>query len=222
MSAITDTTNATAAASGSFAQAMGAGTMGKEDFLLLLVTQLQNQDPMNPEDPTEFTAQLAQFSSLEQLFEVNNNLGEVVTSSGEMERLSALSMIGKEVVADNGQFRFSGEPMKLGYRLESEASDVSLHVIDGNGVNKASIPVQETAAGEHFIDWDGSGLDGNPLPEGDYQLVVKALNAQDEILPTEALVKSTIRGVDMRGDGHWLVSDAGEFLLGHIASVRDL
>jgi flagellar basal-body rod modification protein FlgD len=68
--------------------------MGKEDFLTLMVEQLKNQDPMNPADATEFTAQLAQFSSLEQLFNINSSLEEMGSSTAEMQRLSALSMIG--------------------------------------------------------------------------------------------------------------------------------
>lgn len=63
--------------------------MGKEDFLTLLVTQLQNQDPLNPDDPTEFTAQLAQFSSLEQLFNINESMDEVVSSVSDSQKLSA-------------------------------------------------------------------------------------------------------------------------------------
>ena len=87
----------------------GNDIMGKEDFLTLLVAQLQNQDPLNPDDPTEFTAQLAQFSSLEQLFNLNESMDKVATSVNDSQKLSALSMIGKEVAYADSEFTLKGE-----------------------------------------------------------------------------------------------------------------
>ncbi|MEE4253115.1 MAG: flagellar hook capping FlgD N-terminal domain-containing protein, partial [Desulfuromusa sp.] len=91
-------------------------SMGKDDFLLLLVAQLENQDPMNPADATEFTSQLAQFSSLEQLENANKSLEGLAAMSSEMERMSALGLIGQDIVAQTSEFHFSGDPLQLGYR----------------------------------------------------------------------------------------------------------
>ncbi|WP_305043276.1 flagellar hook assembly protein FlgD [Geoalkalibacter sp.] len=213
----------TAAGGGVLTKNLGNGAvMGKDDFLRLLVTQLQNQDPLNPQDPTEFTAQLAQFSSLEQLFAVNDNLGRMAQGSLEMERLSALSMIGTEAVSGSGAFSFNGNPVNLGIQLDIPAHEVSLHVLDANGRNLANIPVGAAGAGEHFVSWDGTGLNGDKLPPGNYQVVTRALNASEEIVPSKALVKSRITGVDMVGGTNWLVSNSGNFRLQDIVSVRDL
>ncbi|WP_305045779.1 flagellar hook assembly protein FlgD [Geoalkalibacter sp.] len=212
-----------AAGGGALTKNLGNGAvMGKDDFLRLLVTQLQNQDPLNPQDPTEFTAQLAQFSSLEQLFAVNDNLGRMAQGSLEMERLSALSMIGTEAVSASGGFSFKGHPVNLGFQLDIPAHEVSLHVLDATGRNLANIPVGAAAAGEHFVGWDGTGLNGDKLPPGDYQVVARALNASEESIPAKALVKTRITGVDMIGGVNWLVSDSGNFRLRDIQSVRGL
>ena len=220
MSSVSDVTTA---GGGVLTKNLGGGAvMGKDDFLKLLVTQLKNQDPLKPQDPTEFTAQLAQFSSLEQLFAVNESLEKMAAGSAETERLSALSMIGKEVVSEGGRLRYSGEPLNLGYRLDTPAHEVSLHVLDDSGRNLASIPAGETGTGEHFVSWDGSGLDGNQLAAGEYQLVVKAVDANEEATPASALVKSTITGLEMAGGQNKLVSAAGDFLLKDIVSVRDI
>jgi flagellar basal-body rod modification protein FlgD len=203
MSSVSDVTTA---GGGVLTKNLGGGAvMGKDDFLKLLVTQLKNQDPLKPQDPTEFTAQLAQFSSLEQLFAVNESLEKMAAGSAETERLSALSMIGKEVVSEGGRLRYSGEPLNLGYRLDTPAHEVSLHVLDDSGRNLAS-----------------SGLDGNQLAAGEYQLVVKAVDANEEATPASALVKSTITGLEMAGGQNKLVSAAGDFLLKDIVSVRDI
>ena len=82
-------------------------SMGKEDFLQLLVAQLQNQDPLNPSDPTEFTAQLAQFSQLEQMTNMTESLEGLTLMSSEMQQMSALSLMGQEVTAQTEAFHFS-------------------------------------------------------------------------------------------------------------------
>lgn len=200
----------------------GGNNLGKEDFLKLLVTQLQNQDPLNPSDPTEFTAQLATFSSLEQLFAVNANLGKMAASSGDIERLSALGLIGKEVVSTSGGFRLGAEGVELGYHLDVPASEVSLSILDGSGRAVAALAPPSTAAGEHFLRWNGTNFTGQALPPGDYTLVAQARAADESSVPAKALVKGTVTGVDLGASGSVLVSNAGDFRLKDVASVRNL
>lgn len=197
----------------------GTQAMGKDDFLKLLVTQLQNQDPLNPSDPTEFTAQLAQFSSLEQLFAVNDSLTRMASSSGDMERLSALSLIGREVTADGGIFRLGSDGAKIGYRLEASAREVTVHVLDATGRTVASIPAKETGAGEHFFQWDGKDQYGEPVAPGEYGLVVTAIAGKEEAVPATALVRGTVTGVDLGSSGSVLVSTAGDFRLKDVVRV---
>jgi len=78
-------------------------TMGKEDFLRLFTTQLKAQDPLNPMDSTQFTAQLAQFSSLEQLTNINTSLANMVSSQYSLQNVMATGMIGKEVQLANDE-----------------------------------------------------------------------------------------------------------------------
>ena len=204
-------------------QATGSkNALGKDDFLTLLVTQLQNQDPLNPSDPTEFTAQLAQFSSLEQLFAANESLGKMAAANSDVERLSALSVIGKTVVSDSGQFRLGESPVELGYRLETPASEVSLHVLDGTGRAVAEIPCSETGAGEHFLSWDGRNAEGDLVPAGEYSLVARAVTGKEEAVESAALVRGKVTGVDLGSSGSLLVSTAGDFRLGDVVSVREM
>jgi len=188
-------------------------SMGKEDFLKLLVAQLENQDPMNPSDPTEFTAQLAQFSQLEQLTNANESLEGLATMSSEMERMSALGLIGQDVVAQTDQFHFSGETMEFGYRLETPADDVKLYVLSETGSTLATITAQETDPGEYFIDWDGYSDFGMPLDPGDYSLVVKAVNEEDSLIESVPLIKGRVEAVDMTGSSTQLETSSGIFAM---------
>ncbi|BCR06631.1 basal-body rod modification protein FlgD [Desulfuromonas versatilis] len=196
--------------------------MGKEDFLQLLVAQLQNQDPLNPQDPTEFTAQLAQYSSLEQLFTVNQNLEQMASGSAEMERVAALSMIGREVVTESSTFSLDGKPVELGYRLGQAAADVRLQVLNSNGQMVADLSAEELSAGSHFLSWDGKGSDGQPLPAGQYSLTIKASDSQQQALSARSLVKGTVDGVEMGSSGSVLTTNAGSFALAKVISVKDL
>lgn len=183
--------------------------MGKEDFLMLLVAQLENQDPMNPQDGSEFTAQLAQFSQLEQLSNVNENLQSLTTMSSEMERQSALSLIGTVVIAETEEFQFNGEPMELGYDLETEADEVKLYILGPTGENLATLSASDGTPGQHFFEWDGLGDTGALLDPGDYSLVVRAVDADDQVVPSESLLKGIVYGVDLDSDGSLLETSSG-------------
>lgn len=206
--------------SGYGSQTTSAGTadvsMGKEDFLKLLVAQLENQDPMNPADPTEFTAQLAQFSQLEQLTNVNKSLEGLNSMSSEMQRMSALGLIGQDVVANSDQFIFDGETVRLGYRLELPAEEVNLYVLNQSGSTMAQLRMTDTAAGEHFIDWDGTTDLGEILSSGDYTLVAKAVDKNDENIAVETLVQGRVEAVDMSGSETRLETSAGIFAISRL------
>jgi len=199
--------------------ASGANALGKDEFLTLMVEQLKNQDPMNPADATEFTAQLAQFSSLEQLFNVNDNLESMGNTSAEVQRLSALAMIGTEVVTTSSDFKFNGEPIKLGYDLDAAADSGSLYIRDAAGNSVGSFPLEDMEAGTHFFEWDGTDGNGNTLIDGNYTLGVSAFNGEDAVV-AKSLIRSRVVGVDMADGTEMLVTDSGDYRYADVQSVR--
>jgi flagellar basal-body rod modification protein FlgD len=196
-------------------------SMGKEDFLTLLVAQLQNQDPLNPDDATEFTAQLAQFSSLEQLFTLNESMESLVASNATSDRLSTLSTIGKDVTYHGDKFKYEGNPVEIGYELDGAASDLTL-TLQHNGATIATLDGTELTEGSHFITWDGLTEKGEPAPVGDYKILISAKAVDGESVGVAPLIKSEVTGVDMDGDsGGMLITQAGTVKFSDILGVYE-
>jgi len=195
--------------------------MGKEDFLSLLVAQLQNQDPLNPDDPTEFTAQLAQFSSLEQLHNLNDSMDNLVTSNANSDKLSTLSTIGKEVVYQDGSFTFNGEPITLGYKLDGPAQEVNL-ALQLDGATVATLKGVELSAGNHFLTWNGLTKDGQPAAHGNYKIIIQAKAGEGLSVAANPLIRSEVTGVDLDGEfGGILITEAGKVEFNTILGVYE-
>jgi len=198
----------------------GGSVLGKDEFLKLLVTQLQNQDPLNPSDPTEFTAQLAQFSSLEQLFSVNESLERMSRSNQELERLSAFSLIGRQVEVAGPDFHFDGNPVEFGYVLDTPATAVNVRVLDNHGQVVAVLPHAEGEAGPHYYGWDGTGVSGQPLAPGNYSLQVERVDGDGASL-VSSRISSVVSGVELGAFGSVLKTGAGDFGLSEVLSVNE-
>jgi flagellar basal-body rod modification protein FlgD len=196
--------------------------MGKDDFLSLLVAQLKNQDPLEPEDPTAFTAQLAQFSSLEQLANLNTTMEGLTTAQANSARLSSLSLIGKDITYNGSTVTLEGKPVEIGYQLDGTASSVTLSIQDANGKTVRTIQAADTElkAGNHFISWDGKDQEGNLLANGKYTLVLQASAAgEGASIAAAPLVRSVVTGIDLSSG--IITTRAGEVLFKNIIGVME-
>lgn len=148
--------------------------LGTDDFLNLLVTQLKYQDPMNPMESQEFSVQLAQFSSLEQLFGMNETLLAIQKSLAENQNENILDCIGKVVkTSGNGVSITGGIVDSSVYSLNSFA-DVNISVYDAMGSEIRSINAGLKAPGEYSTGWDGLNNEGNMVGDGVYSIEINA------------------------------------------------
>jgi flagellar basal-body rod modification protein FlgD len=212
----TITSNSTTQVTGSIAKT----SMGKEDFLTLLVTQLQNQDPLNPSDPTEFTAQLSQFSSLEQLTTVNDNLEGLMTYNSRQQQLASLSLLGQDVVARADQFELSGDAITLGYQLPATVDQIQMVIQDDQGNVVATLETDDTEAGEHFFTWDGTTDSGSQAPSGSYALLISATVGDETKIDSVPLIKGTVTGVDLSDPQGEVLTAGGSFSLDDIIRIK--
>jgi flagellar basal-body rod modification protein FlgD len=167
---------------GALTQALGAGgskALGQEAFLKLLVAQLQNQDPLNPQENYEFVAQLAQFSSLEQSIGINDRLDALALQNQGLQNSQIVGLVGKEatvkgdIVTLNGQ----GAIVPISFTLNDAAEESTIVIRDAAGRTVRTIPVAAKAAGTVTVTWNGQNDAGNPQPAGPYKVSVTAKNA---------------------------------------------
>jgi flagellar basal-body rod modification protein FlgD len=170
--------------------------LGKEDFLQLLVAQLQAQDPLSPMDAQDFSAQLAQFSALEQMSNVNVNLEKIHALEISMANTSALDLIGRNVDAPgNNVIHNKGESHTLRYSLENNASVVQVDIFDSFGNRVASVGLNDQNAGNNRVIWNGSDSLGNPLEKGIYSFRVEARTAEGNAVGTSTLAEGQVTEV---------------------------
>jgi flagellar basal-body rod modification protein FlgD len=180
--------------------------MGKDDFLQLLVTQLSNQDPLNPMDGQQFAAQLAQFSSVEQLINLNDSMSAQAEMTGllsqNMNNGVATGLIGKQIVASGNQVGL-GESgtAPVGFELDSAANDITIAIKDASGIVVRTIQMGSTKAGTHEVPWDGRGDGGSRLPEGVYSFEVTGKDADGKAVTAAPIMKGTIDRVSFGADG---------------------
>jgi flagellar basal-body rod modification protein FlgD len=180
--------------------------LGKEDFLKLLVAQLSTQDPLNPVEGQEFTAQLAQFSSLEQMSNVNKNLEEIQKFNVSMVNSSALDLIGKKVNAPGNTFDHNaGETSALSFNLGGEAASVAIDVFDSTGLKVDSIKLTQQSAGLQTAVWDGTDKSGKLLPKGNYSFAVAAEDSVGNVVPTELFSSGLVKDVILENDKAYAV-----------------
>jgi flagellar basal-body rod modification protein FlgD len=194
--------------------------LGKDDFLSLLITQLQHQDPLNPTDSVEFTAQLAQFSSLEQLANINDNLSILMNYEASINNSQAVRLIGKEITA-NGNFLklTAGESVGCNFKLDGNAALVVVTIYDASGAYIKSLESQDLAAGQHQIVWDGTDKEGNAVPGGNYTFEVIAADADGGSVKTSTFFGGIVDKIMFENNVTYVFVEGNKIALGDVIQV---
>jgi flagellar basal-body rod modification protein FlgD len=175
-------------------------------FIRLLTAQMSNQDPLEPTSNTEFVAQLASFSSVEQQILTNDKLTALMDRMGLGGSGDVGSWIGKEVLVEGGYTRFSGDPIKVEVEPVDGSKSAILVVRDEEGVIVARKPVKNGATD---LSWDGTNTQANPVEPGLYSFRLEA-SADDKVISTQnAKVFSEVSEVRLTENGTQLVTVGG-------------
>jgi flagellar basal-body rod modification protein FlgD len=195
--------------------------MGKDDFMQLLVTQLQHQDPLNPTDSTEFTAQLAQFSSLEQLGNINTNLEDLQLYQASINNAQAVSFIGKEISAHGDTIELAnGESVSCRFELDASAEQVVVNIYDQFGNYVRTLEAAGLAAGDQALTWDGKDSRGGRSADGEYRFEVLASGVDDEPVNAKTFTTGTVTGVTFVDNATYLMAGGRQIAMGDVVEVH--
>jgi flagellar basal-body rod modification protein FlgD len=177
-------------------------TLGKDDFLKLLMAQMQNQDPTQPADSNQFVAQLAQFSEVEQLTSMNSSMTSMLYGQAAAAQTAAASLVGKDVVYRSDSVTLTaGQPVAGQGQLASDAATVAVQVTDSNGKVVRTIQLGAEAAGKVTYSWDGRDDAGNTLPPGTYSIKINAADSKGNAVAAEQRATGVVSGIAFDSSG---------------------
>jgi flagellar basal-body rod modification protein FlgD len=167
-----------------------------QQFLNLLVTELQNQNPLDPTNSTDFINQLTSYANFDQQQTLNSNMGTLVSSLNSLLTLNSSNYIGQTVTAKTDTGTLKDGQISFGYSLESAASDVTLSVKDSSG-NTVWTGSGTTTSGTNSFTWDGTTTDGTQLTDGgQYTLNVSATDSTGQSVYGYTTVTGKVTSID--------------------------
>lgn len=187
-------------------EAGSKGELGKNEFLELLVAQLNNQNPLEPQGNGEFIAQLAQFSQVEGIEKLNGSMGSLLSGYQSSQALQASSLVGRKVIVPTDKAVVdTSETFKASLVLPVSSSNVYVNVYDSVGSVVSRVNLGEQQAGNVSFMWDGKDSSGNTLPPGTYKFEAQATYADD--------TKSLYTLLPANVDSVTLAQNGGELML---------
>lgn len=197
-----------------------AGEVDSQDrFLKLLVTQLQNQDPLNPMDNAQMTSQLAQISTVDGIEKLNATLQMILNGSNESQAMQAAALVGHGVMVPGSSLMLEDGFALGGVELAEPADRVSVVIRDGSGLAVKTLELGGLDAGSRIFSWDGTDDAGTQAAAGTYSIAVSAQRGEDKVGAT-ALQMGVVSSVARTGQGVSLnVGALGAFSM---ADVREI
>lgn len=186
----------------------GPRQLGQGDFLKLLVTQLKNQDPLNPTENTEFVAQLAQFSQLDQSAKQAQLLQQSLDAQTASLQFTLLPIVGRTIGVDRSLIQLGDGPAPISYVVEQDAATVHISILDQQGQAVRTLEYRNRPAGQNLSEWDGKNQNGTLMPAGIYRYALSATDSQGAAVIAQNMAQLTVSGVRMEeGRAKLLVGD---------------
>lgn len=200
--------------------------LGKDDFLQLLVTQLRYQDPLQPMKDEDFVAQLAQFSSLEQLANLNENQQQALDwdylQMQTINNTMATSLIGRDVKANYNTVYLDRDNLpQINFSTGEFAQEIKIQITDGDGTVIRTLIQKDVAPGAHSIEWNGRNENGERVPEDFYYISISGIDGSDESFAPSTFLEGRVTGVIYREGSAYLKVNGVEIPLSAVISIDE-
>lgn len=217
VSSITSTTDTTAAAA-AMKKSLG---MNKDDFMQLFIAQLKYQDPLKPQDPSAMLDQLSQLSLVEQSYNSNTALNNLLTAQNNSATLSTVSFIGKDVKANGNSVSFDGtSPASMRFNLSGSVDSAEITIRDTSGKVVRTITTAGLSQGETASVWDGRDNNGTLLPAAAYSFSVNGTTTGGNTVLATTYTSGRIDGISIVNGSPVLTVGAASIALSDVISVK--
>ncbi len=207
--------------SGSTTKTTGKSELDRDAFLMLLVTQFQYQDPLNPMEDKEFIAQLAQFSALEQSMQMNESITSLTEEVARQTSINITNYIGKEVSARGYGISKSGSDVSvIQFAGAEEMASCSINILDASGTIVRTVNLGSQSSGIHDFVWDGKKTDGSEAPDGTYTVALSGKNSDGEMVYIDTSVSGRVTGTSSYNGEYYLSLTGGRTVL--LSNVREV
>lgn len=193
-----ETTNVSQSTSSQSLDAFGGKTIGeqKTQFLRMLIEQLKHQDPMNPQDASQFTQHMMQMGQMEQLMNLNTSMTQMAAAQQGAMISQYSSIVGKDVLTSGNNFQISETNSgEMRFNLPSNPQAIEINVFDQYGNLVRSFDPSIMVSGDHTVQFDGKNSKGEDLPAGYYSYTVDALDHESEPIQTKTYSKGQISSI---------------------------
>ncbi|MCX7674894.1 MAG: flagellar biosynthesis protein FlgD [Bdellovibrionaceae bacterium] len=202
---------------------VGNDKLDKDAFMKIMLVQMKHQDPTNPLKSHEMAAQLAQFSSLEQMQNMNQSLDELKAQNKPLESFQTLNLIGKKIAGDSAQiYRVKGDrDHDISYRIPSEAQKLTIQIKDERGDTVRQVTLSGVKAGQQVWSWNGQDQNGKVLPAGNYRVSIEAISNFGKKMPVTTSFEGTVTGVNFTPQGAILLVGNQTVRLSDVRKIED-
>ncbi|MCW4456286.1 hypothetical protein OK348_15980 [Flavobacterium sp. MXW15] len=179
-------------------------TLDQADFLRLMTTQLQHQDPLKPMDNSQMVAQMAQLSTVQGINDLNSTVQGFQQAMSSDQILRGAALVGHEVLVPSSKLALEDEGDVSGTVAAPSAGFVTVDVTDANGVLVRQVSVEAKEAGEVAFSWDGTDTAGNRMPAGSYSISASHSDTSGEKTKLNTYVQAPVESVTVGSDGLYL------------------
>ena len=203
-------------------EALKEQKLGQEDFIKLMTTQMNHQDPMKPMENGEFLSEMAQFSTVSGLKEIKDAFNSLATSLKSSQALQASSMVGRKVLVPGSMSIFSeGTPMKGAVELDTNVAELKVSILDDRGALVKEINIGNKPAGVAHFNWDGKLTEDKKAMSGNYSIHATGMvDGKAESLKT--LITDTVQSVSLGSGGQGVsltLANAGSASLAEVKEI---
>ncbi len=179
-------------------------SLDQADFLKLMTTQLQHQDPLKPMDNSQMVAQMAQLSTVQGISDLNSTVESFQTAMSNDQILKGAGLVGHDVLVPSAKLALEAEGGTSGTVAAPAAGTVTVDITDANGAKVKSVTVNAATAGEVSFEWDGTDADGKRMPAGSYSITASHTDSSGTNTKLSTYVQAEVESVTVGTDGLYL------------------